>query len=165
MKILTPAERRALRARAHHVHPVVIVGHHGLTPAVLHEIDVALLAHELIKVRVGSDDRSEREALLTRICAELDAAPVQHIGRLLVVFRPAPEPEPVAETAAPRKARPAAKPAARKARPQQPAARVAETAGGRRRGSVESDGEAGRRARGSARIQDTQGRPRRRRAR
>jgi len=65
---------------------------------VLHEIDVNLLAHELIKVRVFSDDRREREALLARICGELEAAPVQHLGKVLTVWRPAPEPEkPVAQ--------------------------------------------------------------------
>jgi putative YhbY family RNA-binding protein len=91
MEALTPAQRRELRAKAHHVHPVVIVGQHGLTPAVLHEIDVNLLAHGLIKVRVFSEDRGEREAMLERICAALDAASVQHIGRLLVLWRPAPD--------------------------------------------------------------------------
>jgi putative YhbY family RNA-binding protein len=95
MPQLTPTERRALRARAHHLHPVVSVGQHGLTAAVLHEIDVNLIAHELIKVRVFSDDREERETLLKSICAELDAAPVQHIGKLLVVWRPAPPEPPV----------------------------------------------------------------------
>ena len=80
------------------------IGQHGLTPAVLHEIDVALTAHELIKIRVFSDDRDERDALLERICTELDAAPVQHLGKLLIVFRPAPEAE-------------AALPAARRERP------------------------------------------------
>jgi RNA-binding protein len=92
MKTLTPSERRALRAKAHHLHPVVSVGHHGLTPAVLHEIDVALLAHELVKIRAGSDTRDERNALLERICLELDAAPVQHLGKVLTVWRRAPEP-------------------------------------------------------------------------
>jgi RNA-binding protein len=94
MKPLTSAARRALRSKAHPLNPVVAIGQHGLTPAVLHEIDVALLAHELIKIRVFSDDRAERELLYARICAELDAAPVQHIGKLLVVWRLAPEPEP-----------------------------------------------------------------------
>ena len=94
MNPLTSAARRALRAKAHALNPVVAIGQHGLTPAVLHEIDVALLAHELIKIRVFSDDRAEREHLYARICAELDAAPVQHIGKLLVVWRLAPEPEP-----------------------------------------------------------------------
>jgi putative YhbY family RNA-binding protein len=87
---LNPSDRRALRARAHKLHPVVSVGQHGLTPAVLHEIDVNLKAHELIKVRVFDDDRDARESLLSRICTELDAAPVQHIGKLLVLWRPKP---------------------------------------------------------------------------
>jgi len=91
MTSLTPPERRALRAKAHHLHPVVSVGQHGLTAAVLHEIDVNLIAHELIKVRVFNDDRAARDALLLSICAELDAAPVQHIGKLLVVWRPSPD--------------------------------------------------------------------------
>jgi len=91
---LTPAERRDLRARAHPLHPVVSIGQHGLTPAVLHEIDVNLTAHELIKVRVFAD-RDARETMLSRICAELGAAPVQHIGKLLVVWRPAPKEAPV----------------------------------------------------------------------
>jgi len=90
MPPLTAAARRDLRAKAHRLHPVVFVGQHGLTPAVLHEIDINLLAHELIKVRVFADDRSTRESFLARICAELDAAPVQHIGKLFVVWRPAP---------------------------------------------------------------------------
>ena len=91
MNALTPTQRRDLRAKAHHLHPVVIVGHHGLTAAVLHEIDVNLLAHELIKVRVFSEERDQREAMLEEICTALDAASVQHIGRLLVLWRPAPE--------------------------------------------------------------------------
>lgn len=108
MSTLTPIERRALRAKAHHLNPVVTVGQHGLTPAVLHEIDVALKAHELIKIRVLSDERELREAMLTRICAELEAAPVQHLGKLLIVWRKAPEPEPAA------KPEPKAKPRAKK---------------------------------------------------
>jgi RNA-binding protein len=92
MRTLTPAERRAFRAKAHPLHPFVIIGQHGITAAVLHEIDVNLLAHELIKIRVLGDDRDEREALLLRICAELDAAPVQHLGKVLTIWRPSPEP-------------------------------------------------------------------------
>ncbi len=94
MLLLTPAERRDLRARAHRLQPVVSVGQHGLTESVLHEIDVNLRAHELIKVRVFNADHDAREAVLARICAALEAAPVQHIGKLLVLWRPAPE-EPV----------------------------------------------------------------------
>ena len=93
MKTLTSAERRALRARAHALHPVVMIGGSGLTEAVLKEIDLALKSHELIKVRMLEDNRAAREGALTRICAALDAAPVQQIGKILVVYRPAPEPE------------------------------------------------------------------------
>ena len=91
MNPLTPALRRELRAKAHHLHPVVSVGQHGLTPSVMKEIDVNLLAHQLIKVRVFADERAAREAMLERICTTLDASPVQHIGKLLVVWRRAPQ--------------------------------------------------------------------------
>lgn len=89
---LSPHQRRALRAQAHHLHPVVTIGQHGLTPTVLTEIDLALNAHGLIKVRVFLDDRDERELLLAEIADGLDAAPVQHIGKLFVLWRPQPEP-------------------------------------------------------------------------
>ena len=105
MRTLAPAARRALRARAHPLHPVVAIGTNGLTPAVLHEIDVNLNAHELVKVRVFDDDRGQRERLLAQICADLDAAAVQHLGKILTLWRPSPAPEAVA--AAP-KTRPAA---------------------------------------------------------
>ncbi|MBS0369568.1 MAG: ribosome assembly RNA-binding protein YhbY [Proteobacteria bacterium] len=84
---LSPAQRRAFRAQAHHLHPVVSVAGNGLTPAVLKEIDHALQAHELIKVRVYGDDRSLRESILASICTELGAAAVQHIGKTLIVWR------------------------------------------------------------------------------
>src|SRR5690349_6471780 len=90
MDTLSPASTRQLRARAHGLHPVDSIGHHGLTPSVIHEIDVALTAHELIKVRVFNDDRDERESMLTRIAEALDCAPVQQIGKLLVLWRPRP---------------------------------------------------------------------------
>ena len=88
---LDAATRRALRARAHHLDPVVAIGQHGLTPAVVHEIDVALLAHELIKVRVFSDDRTVRATLLDDVVRALDAAPVQQLGKLFVLWRPNPD--------------------------------------------------------------------------
>jgi putative YhbY family RNA-binding protein len=83
-----------LRAKSHHLQPVVAIGAHGLTPSVLHEIDVNLTAHELVKVRVFDDDRDAREQSLALICAKLDAAPVQHVGKILIVWRPSPEPQP-----------------------------------------------------------------------
>src|SRR5262245_11567153 len=91
MNALTSAERRALRARAHALHPVVMIGEAGLTPAVLKEVDIALKSHELIKIRVLGDDRDLRASMIGEICAALDAAPVQQIGKILVVFRPRPE--------------------------------------------------------------------------
>jgi RNA-binding protein len=97
MLTITSAERRALRARAHHLHPVVAIGQHGLTPSVLKEIDVNLRAHELIKVRAFSDIRGERDAMLGQICAKLGAAPVQHIGKLLILWRPTPKEDAVKE--------------------------------------------------------------------
>lgn len=91
MEPLTPAARRNLRALAHHLEPVVIVGQHGLTPPVVHEIDAALRAHELVKVRVLGDDRGAREAILRAVATTLDCAPVQHVGKVLVLWRPNPD--------------------------------------------------------------------------
>jgi RNA-binding protein YhbY len=80
---LSPTERKAQRALAHHLDPVVMVGGDGLTANVKKETDAALNAHGLIKVRVFSD--------------ELSAAPIQHIGKLLVLWRPMPEKEKVVD--------------------------------------------------------------------
>ena len=88
---LTPTERRAHRAQAHHLQPVVAVGADGLTDAVVRETDAALAAHGLIKVRVFADERDTREAVLAELAERLGAAPVQHIGKLLVLWRPIPE--------------------------------------------------------------------------
>ena len=85
---LTPAQRSELRAEAHALNPIVIIGEAGLTEPVLKEIDNGLDAHGLIKVRVFGDDREARIAMYETICERLSAAPVQHIGKLLVVYRP-----------------------------------------------------------------------------
>jgi len=90
---LTPAQRKDQRAEAHHLNPVVMIGSDGLTAAVTKEIDAALNAHGLIKVRVQSDDRPGREAIFQTLADELNAAPIQHIGKLLVLWRPLPEKE------------------------------------------------------------------------
>ena len=90
---LTPLQRKEHKAAAHHLHPVVFIGGDGLTPAVRKEIDSALKAHGLIKVRVFSDDREERSAMLEQLADELGAAPIQHIGKLLVLWRPVPPKE------------------------------------------------------------------------
>lgn len=88
---LSVAERKAHRAEAHHLDPVVMVGNEGLTPAVKKETDAALNAHGLIKVRVLGDDRDAREAMFQQLCEDLGAAPIQHIGKLLVLWRPKPK--------------------------------------------------------------------------
>jgi RNA-binding protein len=68
-----------------------MVGGDGLTPNVKKEVEMALNAHGLIKVRVFSDDRAAREAMFVTLADELSAAPIQHIGKLLVLWRPMPE--------------------------------------------------------------------------
>jgi len=88
---LTIAERKEHRAQAHHLDPVVMVGNDGLTEAVVKETDAALNAHGLIKVRVLGDDRDQREAIYRQLCDRLGAAPIQHIGKLLVLWRPKPK--------------------------------------------------------------------------
>ena len=72
--ILARDARLALRSQAHHLDPVVLLGANGLTNAVLHEIDRALNDHELIKVRVPSDDREELESIYAEVAEKLGAA-------------------------------------------------------------------------------------------
>lgn len=88
MLLLPVAQRTALKARAHSLSPTVIIGNAGLTPSVLNEISRTLKSHELIKVRVMSDDREAREAMLQEICTQLNAGAVQHIGKILVIYQP-----------------------------------------------------------------------------
>ena len=94
--VLTPRERAHLKARAHALEPRVMVGHDGLTDKVVAEIDRALRAHELIKVKILDADRAAREAMGEKICERTDAAPVQRVGKVMVIWRPKPE-EPKAD--------------------------------------------------------------------
>jgi RNA-binding protein len=87
---LTTRERAHLKARAHGLEPVVAVGHAGVTPEVVKETDRALTAHELIKVRVGTDDRDARRALGDEIASATDAAVVHRVGKVLILWRPRP---------------------------------------------------------------------------
>jgi RNA-binding protein len=109
MNKLSPKKRSELRAEAHKLTPVVIIGDKGLTDEVVAEIDRSLKAHELIKVRAFTDDRKARGEWLEAICAKLEAHPVQQIGKVFVVYRENPqEPterkgrRPVAKSPAPR---------------------------------------------------------------
>lgn len=100
---ITSQERSALRAAAHSLRPVVMIGDKGLTDAVLKEIDNNLTAHNLIKVRV-SQERDVREDMLASICEQLSCAPVHHLGKILILHRPEhTEPAPFMETRAVRK--------------------------------------------------------------
>ena len=87
MDRLSPIERKTLKARAHALDPIIQLGGKGLTEAVIAEIGRALDARELIKVRAGSMERDERAAAFTEICTRLAAQPVQHIGKVFVIYR------------------------------------------------------------------------------
>jgi putative YhbY family RNA-binding protein len=88
MLSLSSTQRRELKARAHALRPVVIVGNAGLSPSVLAEIERSLKSHGLLKIRVANDDRAARETMLDEVCEQLGAGPVQHIGKILVIYRP-----------------------------------------------------------------------------
>lgn len=91
--ILERNERLRLRADAHHLNPVVLIGEKGMTPAVMKEIARALDDHGLVKVHVAGDDREEREEIYHTVADELGAARIQAIGKMLVFFRPPVEKE------------------------------------------------------------------------
>ena len=99
---LTPSRRSELRAQAHKLNPVVIIGDKGLTDEVVAEIDRSLTAHELIKVRAASDDRELREKWMDAICGRLEAHAVQQIGKVLVIYRENPDKKPEAKSPPPR---------------------------------------------------------------
>ena len=92
---LTPRQRAHLKARAHALEPVVQVGQAGASEAVLAEVDRALTAHGLIKVKLGGADRGARDALTTDLCTHTGAAAVQQVGRVLVLWRPREDDEPI----------------------------------------------------------------------
>lgn len=92
MNTLTPAQRQHLKGLAHTLSPVVMIGDKGLTEAVIKEIGQALKAHELIKIKAGSNEKETRDQWLGQICNALDAGAVQQIGKMLVIYRAAEEP-------------------------------------------------------------------------
>ncbi|NYT60071.1 YhbY family RNA-binding protein [Alcaligenaceae bacterium] len=85
---ITSQERSALRAAAHPLRPVVLIGDRGLSDSVLKEIDLNLNAHQLIKVRIAGEERDARNAMLETICESLSCAPVHHLGKTLIIYRP-----------------------------------------------------------------------------
>ncbi|CAM5218109.1 RNA-binding protein OS=Castellaniella defragrans OX=75697 GN=HNR28_002960 PE=4 SV=1 [Castellaniella defragrans] len=101
---LTSQQRRELRAAAHPLHPVALIGDRGLTPSVLTEIDHSLAAHELIKVHVAGAEREARETMLADICEALSCAAVHHLGKTLIIYRPRPGAQPANEAEPPTRA-------------------------------------------------------------
>ncbi len=93
MTDLSTTDRKQLRVRAHGLHPILQLGEKGLTEAVIAEIDRALTAHELIKIRAAPLNHDERDVALASICERTNAQAVQHIGKMLIVYRRKPEPE------------------------------------------------------------------------
>jgi len=93
MLTLNSKQVRFLRSASHDLNPVVMIGNNGLSESVLREIDASLKSHELIKVKVQSDEKALREQMLQEICEKLGAAAIQHIGKQLVIFRPADKPK------------------------------------------------------------------------
>jgi RNA-binding protein len=87
---VTARERARLKARAHALEPVVQVGHSGVTDQLVKEIERALAAHELIKIKVTVADRDQREEICNDIATRTGAAPVQRVGKVLVLWRPKP---------------------------------------------------------------------------
>ncbi len=100
MSDLTPKQRSDLRARAHHMQASILIGSAGLTDAVITEIGKNLATHDLVKIRMLMDDREVRNQAMIDVCAALSAAPVQHIGKMLVIYRPLSD----EQQAAPKKA-------------------------------------------------------------
>ncbi len=92
MLTLDDKSKRQLRALAHSLKPVVIVGNAGLTEAVLREIDLSLEHHELIKVRIKGSDQAQRKPMAEKICLDSRAILVQCIGHIAVIYRPAKQP-------------------------------------------------------------------------
>jgi len=89
----TPKQRRYLRSLAHHRKPVVIIGHSGLTPAVMREIDQCLSQHELIKIKINSESKTKRKEIAESICRQTGSERVQDIGHMTTVYRAGTEPE------------------------------------------------------------------------
>jgi RNA-binding protein len=84
---VTPELRKFLKARAHALKPVVMTGQHGLTPAVLNEINLALDHHELVKVRLNAAEREDRKAMAETIRADTAAELIQAIGHVITLYR------------------------------------------------------------------------------
>ncbi|MBS3804558.1 MAG: ribosome assembly RNA-binding protein YhbY [Oleiphilaceae bacterium] len=91
---LSPEQRREYRGIAHHLKPVIIVGDKGLTEGLQEELERALNDHELIKIKIASPDREQRQEAVDALCQNSGAQLVQNIGKTAVILRRAAKPNP-----------------------------------------------------------------------
>ena len=84
-------QKKELRKKAYLLNPFVMIGHKGLTDAVLAEIESALNSHELIKIRIRGADKNKRSEQCLKIEQQLDAEVVHQIGFIIVLYRPKPK--------------------------------------------------------------------------
>jgi RNA-binding protein len=88
---LTARERAHLKARAHALEPVIHVGNAGVTDTLVSELDRALTAHELIKIKIAGDDREQRVAIGDDLSTRTNATVVHRVGKVLLLWRPRAE--------------------------------------------------------------------------
>lgn len=84
---LSPKEKKALKSKAHHLNPIIIIGQNGLTQPVLDEVEIALEHHELIKIKANQHDKEDCEAYAAEICQNLNAEFIGRIGKTLIIYR------------------------------------------------------------------------------
>jgi RNA-binding protein len=79
--------KRAFIAKAHDLHPIIIIGNQGLSKAIFEETDRALYDHELIKVRVNAEDKTERLKMVEELCQQLQCECLKVIGHIAILYR------------------------------------------------------------------------------
>src|SRR3990167_2321994 len=91
MTKLTPAELKSLKQQSHHLDPVILFGAKGLTDAIQKEIELALYSHELIKIKLSSKDKAEKQALTETICKKNAAILINQIGHVITIYKKSPK--------------------------------------------------------------------------
>lgn len=81
------AFKQALKAKAHHLNPVILIGAKGITTNVIEETDIALQTHELIKVKINGFERDDRKLMINELSQATQAEIVQVIGKIAVIYR------------------------------------------------------------------------------
>ena len=89
--MINTAKRQDLKTQAHHLKPFVLLGSKGLTPAVVEETNIALMAHELIKVKINGAEKEDRILMANDLCEQLKADLVQLIGHTAIIYRKNPK--------------------------------------------------------------------------